>query len=113
MALFGPLSVAVAWNPLPTPSEKLNFLEGIRTMTTAGDAPTQTGMAAHAYAFNADMVDDYFFNADGELLIVPETGVQADPIAYAPNVASEIESEYGRKALEGLQTIGFRFEPVA
>ena len=62
------------WNPLPVPTEKLNFLEGIRTMTTAGDAPTQTGMAAHAYAFNADMVDDYFFNADGELLIVPESG---------------------------------------
>ena len=47
------------------------------------------------------------------VLIVPETGVQADPIAYAPSVASEIESEYGRKALEGLQTIGFRFDPVA
>jgi len=43
-------------------------------MTTAGDALTQGGMAAHAYAFNADMVDDYFFNADGELLIVPECG---------------------------------------
>ncbi|KSV78652.1 homogentisate 1,2-dioxygenase [Ensifer sp. ENS08] len=62
------------WNPLPEPTEKLNFLQGIRTMTTAGDAPTHSGMAAHAYALNADMVDDYFFNADGELLIVPEMG---------------------------------------
>ena len=62
------------WSPLPTPSEKLDFLAGIRTMTTAGDVLTQVGMAAHAYVFNADMVDDYFFNADGELLIVPETG---------------------------------------
>lgn len=62
------------WSPLPAPSEALDFLQGIRTMTTAGDALTQAGMAAHAYAFNADMVDDYFFNADGELLIVPETG---------------------------------------
>jgi len=62
------------WSPLPAPREKLNFLQGIRTMTTAGDALTQAGMAAHVYTFNADMVDDYFFNADGEMLIVPETG---------------------------------------
>ncbi len=62
------------WSPLPAPAEALDFLQGIRTMTTAGDALTQAGMAAHVYAFNADMVDDYFFNADGELLIVPETG---------------------------------------
>ncbi|APG85975.1 homogentisate 1,2-dioxygenase [Sinorhizobium americanum] len=62
------------WDPLPAPTGQLNFLQGIRTMTTAGDVLTQVGMAAHAYVFNADMVDDYFFNADGELLIVPETG---------------------------------------
>jgi homogentisate 1,2-dioxygenase len=55
------------WGPLPQPKEKLNFIQGIRTMTTAGDAMTQVGMAAHVYAFNDDMVDDYFFNADGEL----------------------------------------------
>ncbi len=60
------------WSPIPAPSEKLNFLAGIRTMTAAGDVMTQVGMAAHAYAFNADMVDDYFFNADGELLVVPQ-----------------------------------------
>jgi mannose-6-phosphate isomerase-like protein (cupin superfamily) len=49
------------------------------------------------------------------VMIVPETDEQVDPIAYAPSLAREIESEYGRKALEGLQTIGFRFEqdPVA
>ncbi|OAP37702.1 homogentisate 1,2-dioxygenase [Sinorhizobium glycinis] len=62
------------WSPLPVPTGELNFLEGVRTMTTAGDVLTQVGMAAHAYVFNADMEDDYFFNADGELLIVPETG---------------------------------------
>jgi homogentisate 1,2-dioxygenase len=62
------------WNPVPLPNEPTNFLQGIRTMTTAGDAMSQTGMAAHVYAFNTDMVDDYFFNADGELLVVPEMG---------------------------------------
>ncbi len=62
------------WSPTPMPSEKVSFLEGIRTMTTAGDALGQSGMAAHVYAFNADMEDDYFFNADGEMLVVPEQG---------------------------------------
>jgi homogentisate 1,2-dioxygenase len=62
------------WDPLPMPEAATNFLHGVRTMTTAGDVYTQVGMAAHVYAFNTDMIDDYAFNADGELLIVPETG---------------------------------------
>ena len=36
-------------------------------------------------------------------MIVPETDQQVDPIAYAPSLAKEIESEYGKQALEGLQ----------
>ena len=32
-----------------------------------------------------------------------------DPIAYAPSLAKEIETEYGASALEGLQKIGFKF----
>ena len=31
-------------------------------------------MAAHVYVANRSMVDDYFFNADGELLVVPQVG---------------------------------------
>jgi homogentisate 1,2-dioxygenase len=62
------------WNPVPMPNVETDFLAGIRTMTTAGDVYTQTGMAAHIYTINTDMVDDYFFNADGELLIVPQEG---------------------------------------
>ena len=38
---------------------------------------TQTGMASHVYVANADMQDDYFFNADGEMLLVPQLGVIA------------------------------------
>ena len=56
-----------------------------------------------------------FFNISNEVgrllvLIVPETDEQVDPIAYAPSLAKEIESEYGKQALEGLQKIGFKFE---
>jgi hypothetical protein len=43
-------------------------------------------------------------------MIVPETDQQIDPISYAPSLAKEIEGEYGKAALEGLQKIGFKFE---
>ncbi|MET0596345.1 MAG: homogentisate 1,2-dioxygenase [Mesorhizobium sp.] len=62
------------WNPLPLPASKTDFLEGMATFTTAGDVYTQVGMAAHVYAANASMVDDHFFNADGEMLFVPQQG---------------------------------------
>ena len=62
------------WNPLPMPEEPTDFISGMRTMTTAGDVFTQAGMAAHAYVANRDMVDDHFFNADGELMVVPQVG---------------------------------------
>jgi homogentisate 1,2-dioxygenase len=62
------------WDPTPIPNEATDFLSGMRTMTTAGDAAGQSGMAAHVYAANTDMVDDHFFNADGELLVVPQQG---------------------------------------
>jgi homogentisate 1,2-dioxygenase len=62
------------WSPIPAPTDEVNFLAGVRTMTTAGDVMTQVGMAAHVYAFNEDMTDDYFFNADAELMFIPETG---------------------------------------
>ncbi len=44
------------------------------------------------------------------VMIVPETDEQADPISYAPSLAREIETEYGKSALQGLQQIGFKFE---
>ncbi|MEM7303641.1 MAG: homogentisate 1,2-dioxygenase [Pseudomonadota bacterium] len=62
------------WNPLPLPNEPTMFVDGIRTITTAGDVYTQTGMAAHVYLCNAPMEDDYFFSADSELMIVPQLG---------------------------------------
>ena len=40
----------------------------------AATPPTQTGMAVHVYAANRSMTDRYFYNADGEMLIVPQQG---------------------------------------
>jgi homogentisate 1,2-dioxygenase len=62
------------WGPMPIPEQDVTFLQGIRTMTTAGDANTQAGMAAHVYLITRSMVDQCFYDADGELLFVPQQG---------------------------------------
>jgi homogentisate 1,2-dioxygenase len=62
------------WNPPAFPDGNFTFVTGLRSMTTAGDVYTQTGMAAHLYFITQSMVDDYFYNADGELLIIPQSG---------------------------------------
>ena len=62
------------WDPLPHGGENLTWLTGMRTMTTAGDVNTQVGMAAHIYLATESMVDEYFFSADSEFLVVPQEG---------------------------------------
>ena len=61
------------WNPISSDT-KTNFINGMRTMTTAGDVNTQVGMAAHIYVATENMENEYFYSADSELLIVPQEG---------------------------------------
>jgi homogentisate 1,2-dioxygenase len=60
------------WSPVPIPDQKVSFFEGLCTVTTAGDVDTQVGMAAHLLFVTRSMTNEYFFNADGELLIVAQ-----------------------------------------
>ncbi len=62
------------WDKLPLPEGPQSFIEGMRTITTAGDAGAQSGIAAHVYGATRSMQDEYFYDADGELLIVPQQG---------------------------------------
>ncbi|TLP48270.1 homogentisate 1,2-dioxygenase [Cohaesibacter sp. CAU 1516] len=62
------------WDPVPHSDEPLTWITGMRTMTTAGDVNTQVGMASHIYLVNRSMVDEYFYSADSELLVVPQEG---------------------------------------
>ena len=62
------------WDPVPHSDAPLTWLTGMRTMTTAGDVNTQVGMASHIYLVTESMVDEYFFSADSELLVVPQEG---------------------------------------
>ncbi|MDT7950068.1 MAG: homogentisate 1,2-dioxygenase [Acetobacteraceae bacterium] len=62
------------WDPIPLPDEEVGFPQGVRTMTTAGDAGSSAGMGAHVYLITRSMQDEYFYNADGEMLFVPQQG---------------------------------------
>ncbi len=62
------------WNPLPMPTEKTDFVDGLTTIAGNGDLFSQVGIAIHIYRANAGMTDRFFYNADGEMLIVPELG---------------------------------------
>ncbi len=62
------------WDPPPFPDKPTSFVTGIHTIATNGDAHTQTGMAAHIYMATESMTDTYFYNADGEFLVVPQEG---------------------------------------
>ena len=62
------------WDPIPIPKTSLSFVEGVHTITTAGDAASAAGMGAHVYIATRSMRDEYFYNADGEMLFVPQQG---------------------------------------
>jgi homogentisate 1,2-dioxygenase len=62
------------WNPVPMPEKKTDFVEGIVTLGGSGDPAMQIGVGVHVYAANASMKGRYFYDADGEMLIVPQQG---------------------------------------
>jgi homogentisate 1,2-dioxygenase len=64
------------WNPLPLPTAPTDFVEGIVTMAGNGDPHAQSGAAVHLYVANRSMSRRAFYNADGEMLIVPQQGRQ-------------------------------------
>jgi homogentisate 1,2-dioxygenase len=62
------------WNPFPIPSAPADFIEGLITIAGNGSADSQIGVAIHVYTANRSMQDRFFYNADGEMLIVPQQG---------------------------------------
>ena len=62
------------WDPIELPQAPTDFVDGLVTYAGNGDVGAGTGCGIHLYAANRSMVDRAFFSADGELLIVPQTG---------------------------------------
>ena len=62
------------WDPLPMPDAPTDFIEGLVTMAGNGSPEGMAGLAIHTYAANRSMTDRFFYDADGELLIVPQQG---------------------------------------
>lgn len=62
------------WDPFPMPSQPADFVDGMITVCANGDPAANSGIAVHVYAANRSMTERFFYDADGELLIVPQDG---------------------------------------
>src|ERR1041384_1882346 len=82
------------WNPFPLPTQPRDLVEGLATLAggRAGTRPprhfgeglttiagcgkvaSQTGLAVHVFRANRSMSERCFWNADGELMLVPQQG---------------------------------------
>ncbi|MET3999371.1 homogentisate 1,2-dioxygenase [Marinobacterium sp. MBR-109] len=61
------------WNPPETPTEDKDFLQGLCCLAATAQPDQASGISIYVYAANRSM-QRAFFNADGECLIVPESG---------------------------------------
>lgn len=62
------------WDPVDIPSEPTDFVDGLITIAVNGDCSMGNGIAVHVYVTNRIMNGRFFYDADGELLIVPQLG---------------------------------------
>ena len=62
------------WDAAPYPDGAVDFVDSWITVCGNGDTGQGAGVAVHLYAATRDMQGRAFFNADGELLIVPQEG---------------------------------------
>ena len=87
------------WQPLNEPNKDCDFLEGIQTMVSTNN---ESGAMVHHYYLNQAMDDRYFYNSDGDMVILPEIG------------GLEVLTEMGRLAVEPLEIAviprGFKFQ---
>jgi homogentisate 1,2-dioxygenase len=71
------------WDPFSLPEQPTDFIDGVLTIAGNGGFASWRGCAVHIYAINQPMKNRYFYNADGEMLFVPEKG------------ALELRTEFG------------------
>ncbi|NYT80568.1 homogentisate 1,2-dioxygenase [Alcaligenaceae bacterium] len=62
------------WNPLDIPTAPTDFLEGMHTWAGNGHCDDQIGVSINLYAANRSMKNRIFYNADAEMMFVPQQG---------------------------------------
>jgi homogentisate 1,2-dioxygenase len=62
------------WSPLPIPEQPTDFIAGVRTIGGNGSPESQAGCSINWYVANRSMAGRFFYDADAELLIVPQQG---------------------------------------
>ncbi|KAI9304671.1 homogentisate 1,2-dioxygenase [Cunninghamella echinulata] len=78
------------WSPfdLPKDTEKVDFVQGLKSVAGAGEPSCCSGLAVHVYTANTDMDKKCFYNSDGDFLIVPQKG------------ALDITTEFGKMLVQ-------------
>jgi homogentisate 1,2-dioxygenase len=62
------------WSAPPVPQVPTDFIDGLLTIGGTGSSDAHSGCAIHWYLANRSMRERFFYDADGELLIVPQLG---------------------------------------
>ncbi len=62
------------WDAPPLPRAATDFVAGLATLAGNGSAEQHGGCAIHWYVANRSMQERFFYDADAELLIVPQLG---------------------------------------
>ncbi len=76
------------WDPLPIPTAPTDFIEGLVPIAGSGSDEAHSGCAIYLFAANRPMQRRFFYDADGEMLIVAQQG------------AIVLDTELGRLELE-------------
>ncbi len=65
------------WDPLAIPAAQTDFIDGLISLAGNGDTHGWSGLGVHVYTANTSMsvTKRYFYNADGEMLFVPQLGM--------------------------------------
>jgi homogentisate 1,2-dioxygenase len=62
------------WDPFPIPTAPTDFVDGLQKICGTGNAAATIGIAVYVYTCSRSMENRVFYDADGELLIVPQQG---------------------------------------
>lgn len=62
------------WGPAKPPTKKTDFIDGLSSFCGNGSIDAGAGLNIYLYAANASMNGRYFYSADGELMIVQQSG---------------------------------------